>query len=110
VLALAVTLVTIHAVVHVTANIGVTEFRGVVVTVATCALEDRIVARIRMASRADSVRVAMIHVEPGVIENGPGPSGRRVTRGAGRREPGGSVIRVGRAVVIALVATHAGGR
>ena len=104
------TLVTIHAVVNVPAHIGVTESRSVVIAVAACALKHRVIVGIRMASRADPVRVAMIHREVRMIERCSRPRRRCMAGGAGRREPGGSVVRIGRAVVVALVATDAGGR
>ena len=52
----------------------------------------------------------MIHREVRVIERRACPRCRRMAGGAGVREPGGRVIRIGRSVVIGLVATHAGCR
>jgi len=105
-----VTLVTIHAVIDIATHIGVTEVGSVVIAVATRALEHTVVACIRVASCADPVRVAVIHREVRVIERRARPRRCCVASGAGRREPGGSVVRIGRAVVVALVATHAGRR
>ena len=101
------TLVTIHAVVDISPDVGVTEIRGVVIAVATRALEHRVVARVRMAGCADSVRVAMVGREVRVIECCPRPCRRGVTGSARRRESGGRVIRVSRSVVIGLVAAYA---
>jgi len=97
-------LVAIHAVVNIPAHIGVAELGSVVIAVATRALEDRVVVSIRVASRADSIRVAVIHVEPGVIECGSRPGCRCVARVASRGEAGRLVVRIRRAVVVGQVA------
>jgi len=105
-----VALVAIHAVVNIPTHIGVMEVGSVVVAVATRALEDRVVVRIRMAGRANSVGVAVVHIEPCVIEDGAGPGGRRMARGAGRGEAGRLMVRIRCAVIVGLVASHARGR
>lgn len=102
-------LVAIHAVVDIPTHIGVMEVGSVVVAVATSALEDRVVVRIRMAGRANSISVAVIHVEPCVIEDRARPGGRRMARGTGRGEAGRLMVRIRRAVVVGLVASHARG-
>lgn len=86
------------------------EVGSVIVAVATGALKHAVIVGIRMASRADPVGVAVIHREICVVERRPRPRRRRVAGGAGVRETGRRVVRIGRAVVVALVATHARGR
>ena len=103
-------LVTIHAVVDISADVRVVEIGSIVSTVTTCALEDRVVTRVGVAGRAHAICVAVIRVEPGVIERRPGPGRGRVASGASRREPGGSVIRIRGPVVIRLMAANTGGR
>jgi hypothetical protein len=100
------TLVTIHAVVYVSTHFGVAPIR-VVVAMATCALEDRVVVGVRVAGCADSVRVPVVHWEVGMVERRSGPGRRRVARGASGREARRSVIRIRRAVVIRLVTPNA---
>lgn len=104
------TLVTIHAVVDISTYVRVVEVGSVIVAVATGALKHGVIAGIRMASRADPVRVAVIHREVRVIERRSRPRRCRVAGGAGGREPGRRVIRIRRSVVVALVAAHARGR
>jgi len=101
-----VTLVTIHAVVNVPADIGVTEVGCVVVAVATSALEHRIVTRVRMAGCANPIRVAVIGREIRVIERRSRPCRRGVASVASRRETGRLVVRISRAVVVGLMAAH----
>jgi len=104
------TLVTIHAVVDIPADVGVIEIGSIVPTVTTRALEHRVVTRVGVAGRAHAVRVAVIHVEPGVIERRTRPSRGRVASVAGRREPGGGVRRIRGGVVVRLVTAVTGGR
>jgi len=96
--AVAVALVAIHAVVNVSADIPVLRI-GVRFCVAIGALENAVVTRVVMASRADSIGVAMIDREPGVIEGRAQPAGRRMASRAGSWESGGNVVRVVRALV-----------
>ena len=104
------TLVTIHAVVDIPADVGVIEIGSIVSTVTTCALEDRVVTRVGVAGRAHAVCVPVSQAEPGVIERRTCPSRGCVASGASRREPGGSVIRIRGPVVIRLMAANTGGR
>ena len=101
------TLVTIHAVVNVPADIGVTEVGCVIVAVATSALEHRIVTRVRMAGCANPIRVPVIGREIRVIERRSRPCRRGVASVASRREAGRFMVRIRRVVVIRLVAAHA---
>ena len=101
------TLVTIHAVVNVPADIGVTEVGCVIVAVATSALEHRIVTRVRMAGCANPIRVPVIGREIRVIERRSRPCRRGVASVASRRETGRFMVRIRRVVVIRLVAAHA---
>ncbi len=71
--------------------------------VAVRARKHQIVARIRMAARAHTVGVAVIHGEPRVIERGSQPAGRVMARRAGCRKAGRNMVRAGRAVVVGLV-------
>ena len=103
--AVLVTLVTIHAVVNVPADIGVTEVGCVIVAVATSALEHRIVTRVRMAGCANPIRVPVIGREVRVIERRSRPARGRVAGIARRREAGGLVIRIRCALVVRLVAS-----
>ena len=100
-------LVAVHAVVHIPADVRMLEIARVPAAMAIRALEYRVVAGIGVTGRADSICVAVVDVEPGVIEHGPGPCGRRMAGVACRWEAGGLVVRIGRAVVVRLVATHA---
>ena len=103
------TLVTIHAVVDVPADVGVIEVACVVVAMATGALEHRVVIRVRMAGCAYSIRVAVIGREISVIERRSRPGGRGVTGVASRWEAGRLMVRIRRVVVIGLMASHARG-
>jgi len=87
-LALLVTLVTIHAVVHISAHVGVTEIRRVPAAMTIRTLEHRVIARIRMTRRADPVRIAVVHVEVRVIKGRPRPCRRGVAGRARIRETG----------------------
>lgn len=82
------TLVTIHTVVDIAADIGMIEVGSVISTVTPSALEDRVIAGVGVAGRADPIRVAVVDVEPRVIEDCPGPGCGRMAGGASRREPG----------------------
>lgn len=62
-----VALVAVDAVVDVPVDFGMVEVGGIVPAVTLGALEDRIVVRIGMASRAYAIRVAMGDREPGVL-------------------------------------------
>jgi hypothetical protein len=103
-------LITIGAVVHIPAHIGVMEVGGVSAPVATRALEDRVVVGIRVTGRTDPVRVAVVDVEPRVIERRSRPCARGVTGGARRREPCRGVVRIRGAGVVRLVAPIASRR
>ncbi len=50
------------------------------------ALEDGVITRIRVARRADPVRVPVVHREPCVVESCAKPTGRSVAGRAGSRE------------------------
>jgi len=62
-----VTRVAIHAVVHIPANIRVTEVGRVPAAMAIRALEDRVIHLVLVAGGTDTVRVAVIHREEGVV-------------------------------------------
>ena len=69
-------LITVNAVVHIPTYIRVTKVAGVIAAMAACALEDRVVTAIRVASGALAVCVAMVGWKPrvvGVWERRPGP-------------------------------------
>ncbi len=113
-----VTLVTINAVVDVSRHIVVMEIGGVVSAVTACALEHGIVTRVCMARRANATGVAMRGRELRVlrvIECGVRPGCRGVaSRTRSRREERGvlrrRVGRIGRVVVIRLMAADTRGR
>jgi len=86
------------------------EVGGGVIPVTSSALEHRVIVRIRMAGRAYSVRVAMIHIEIRVVECRSGPRGGCVACGASRWEARGRMVRVRRPVIVRLMAAHAGRR
>ncbi len=104
-------LIAVDAVVDVPRNVVVLEIVGIVAAVASRALEDSVVIRIRMARRAHVVGVAVtgreLRILP-VIERGPGPGCRVVAGLAGGREELRlrRVSRIRRVVVIRLVATN----
>ena len=79
-------LVAVDAVVDVPTNVGMTEIRCIIVAMATSALEHRVVARIRMAGCANTIRVAVVRREVRVIERCSRPGGGGMARVAGRRE------------------------
>jgi hypothetical protein len=107
-----VALVTIHAVIDIPADVRVTEIGRVPAPVATRALENRVVARIRVAGRAHTVSVPVGHWEPGMVERCPCPCRCIVASRAGGRENSGrrfmNWIRGG--VVVGQVATVTGRR
>ena len=99
-------LITISVVVDVIAHAVVLAIclrRGV----AGRALKYRVIARIRVASRANALRVSVGHREPCMVECCAAPCRRRVARLAGGRESGRDVIRIGRGLVNRLVAAVA---
>ncbi len=71
------------------------------------ALEHRVVARIRMTGGADPIRIPVVDREVRVIESRSCPSRRGMASRARSRETRRCVIRIRRAVVVRLVATHA---
>lgn len=96
--------VAIHAVVDVSADTLVFAISpGFRVTVR--ALEHTVIIRIGVADRADTIGIAVIGVEPGMVESCAQPAGRGVTRCASRRETRRHVIRIGRAAIVHLVAS-----
>jgi hypothetical protein len=62
-----VALVTVDAVVHIPADVRVTEVGRVPAAMAIGALEDRVIHLVLVAGGADTVRVAVIHREEGVV-------------------------------------------
>lgn len=105
--------IAINAVVDVTSDMRVLEIGRIVVSMAPRALKDCIVARIRMAGAANSVRAAVLHVKERVILRR--QVRRRPCRGgvacvAGRRPRCGLVIWVRGVVVVRYVATGTDGR
>jgi hypothetical protein len=101
------TLIAIDAVVHITADVRVTEIGRVPASVALRALENQVVRGINMARSAHAVGVAVIHGEIGVIECCAEPSCRRMASRAGCRESGCCVGRVRCGVVRCRVTTVA---
>lgn len=105
-------LVAIDAVVDVTAYIAMIGI-GVRLGMAVRALEHGVVARVRMTGRAHAVCVPVVRRKPRVIEGRVGPTGRRVTGRAGRRESCRHVVRaVGSRVVrfVTAIAVRGNGR
>ena len=103
-------LVAIHAVVNIPAHVGVAELGSVVIAVATRALEDRVVVSIRVASRADSIRVAVIGWKPRIVECRTSPRRGGMARSTGRRESCRRVIWVRCVLVVGLMASVTIGR
>ena len=99
-------LVAAVAVVHIPTHVRVTEIRRVSATVAIRTLKHFVVVRIRMTSGADTIRIPVVDREVGVIESRSRPGGCGVAGCARRRETSRLVIRIGRAVVIRLMAAH----
>lgn len=81
-------LIAVHAVIDII-WIALVRRIGLGLAVAVCALEDRIVTRIRVAGRADTVSAPVVHREPGMVERRPRPCRGVVARRAGRGENGG---------------------
>ena len=104
------TLVAIGAVVHISTDFGVIEIRRVSAPVTVGALEHRVIVRVCVAGSTNTIRVAVVHVEVRVIERRASPGCSRMTRVASCREASRLMVRIGRAVVILLVAAHAGRR
>jgi hypothetical protein len=80
------TLITINAVINISANVRVMEIVRVPAPMATRALENHVVVRIRMAGRAHTVGVPVGHWEPGMVERCPRPRSCVMARSASRRE------------------------
>ena len=103
-------LVTVDAVVDIPVYVLVMEIVRVIAVMATRALEYRIVVRVGVARRAHTVRVAVIYVEPGVVECGARPV-RRLPCGVTRVARSGKarclVVRIRRVVVIRHMAAGA---
>lgn len=109
------TLITVDAVVDISADVRVTEIRWIIPAVAAGALEYRVIVGVGVAGRAHTVSVPVRRGERRVlrvVERGASP-GRRVVAGLARgREELGlcRVSRIRRVVVVGLMASHAGGR
>lgn len=100
-------LIAIYAVVHIPADVRVTEIRRIPASVALRALENQVVRGIDMARSAHAVGVAMINGEIGVIECCPEPGCRGVAGRTSCRETGCRVGRIRCGVVRGRVATVA---
>ena len=81
-------LVAVHAVVHIPADVRVMEIVRVPAPVATRALENRVVARTRVAGGTNAIGVTVIHREPGMVKSRSSPRCRCMTSCAIRREDG----------------------
>ena len=66
-------LVAVDAVVYVPAYVAMVSI-GIRFGMAVCALEHTVVRGVRVTRRADTIRVAMVHREPRVIESGSQPA------------------------------------
>ena len=102
-------LVAIHAVVDISADISMVGV-GVSFGVAVRALKNAVVTCVGMAGGAYPVGIAVVYVEPGVIENSAQPTGRGMAGGAGRGETSGDVVRVIGSLVFGFVTAVAVGR
>ena len=105
-------LIAVDAVVDVPVDSRVLEVVGVVSSVATRALKNRIVARIDVAGRAHIIRTAVVGWEPRVlrvVERGVRPTGCVMATLAGRREELWlcGMAGIARVVVIGLMAPNA---
>ena len=100
-------LIAIYAVVHITANVRVTEIRRIPASVALRALEYQVVRGIDMARSAHAVGVPVIQGEIGMIECRAGPGCRRVAGCTRCRESGCRMGRIRCGVVRCRVATIA---
>ena len=103
--------ITIRAVVDVILHAGMIGIR-LRLQVATGAAEHRIIVRIRVTGRTDTVGVAMVHREVGVVERGSGPinDGREMAREAGLGKSRSDVIGIRRRGVFRGVARVTIGR
>lgn len=95
--------IAIHAVPHVPVDTVVLRI-GIRFGMAIGALKHRVVVGVRVAGGANTIRAAVIGREPCVVEGGARPCRCCVAGGAGRRELGRDVVRVGRAGVLRLMA------
>jgi hypothetical protein len=100
-------LITIHAVVHITADVRVAEIGRVPAAVALRALENQVVRRIDMARSAHPIGVPVIHGEISMIECCASPGCRGVASRTSCRETGCRVGRIRCGVVRGRVATVA---
>ena len=96
-------LVTVHAVVNVTADVWMLEIIRVPAAMTTRALEHCVVARIRVARGADSIGVAVIGREVGVIEGRTCPTGRRMADSTGVGEACSNMVRIVCLLILRLV-------
>ena len=103
------TLITIDAVVDVTANALVLLVR-IGLRVAVGASKDCVIVRVRVAGRAHAIRTPVVQREISVIEVRRDPRRRVVTGGAGCREARGHVVRISSSIVGGLMAGIAVGR
>ena len=108
-------LITVDAVVDISVHIGVVEIVRVIATMASGALEDRVIIGVDVARGAHTIGTAVSDREPRVlrvVERGVGPRRRGMARRARGREELRlcRVARVGRVVVIGLMAADASGR
>ena len=91
--AIAVALVTVHAVVDVTADALMLRIR-IGLGVAVRALKDAVVSGIGMTSGANAICVAVIGIEPGMVESCPRPTGRGMAECACRWESRTNMVRI----------------
>ena len=103
------TLVAVHAVVHIAADALVIGIR-LRLRMAIRALEDAVIVRVRMAGGTHAACVAMIGGEPCVIKCRSRPCGCAMARLAGSGKACSDVVRIGRALIIGFVARIAIGR
>lgn len=101
-------LVTVHAVIDVTADALMLGIR-VRLGVAVRALKDAVVSGIGVTSGANAICVAVIGIEPGMVESCTCPTGCRMAERTRGRETSGNVVRTIRRLVFRLVATIAVG-
>ena len=103
-------LVAVHTVVDIATNVRMTEIRRVPSAMAACALEHCVVTRIDVARSAHPIGIAVVHVEPRVVESGSQPTGGRVADCARSGEAGRDVTRIIGSLVVGFVTTIAIGR
>lgn len=106
--AVLVALIAIDAVVDVTVH-ALMVLIGLRLLVAVRALEHRVVVRVRVARRTNTVSTTVISREVSVIKGRASPGCGRVASCAGCREARRSMVRIGRALVILLMAPVAVG-